>query len=107
MNRELTDQRMWADIGQSLRTQMTATDGNLGIPPAPERLPPMTMPEIPGVCPTPVNPIPNRQPTEGQRQKEEHVRKYGTFLTRELTGPGQDDRGRWWREQLTQESVVT
>ena len=36
MNRELMDQRMWADIGQRLRTQTTATDGNPGIPPAPE-----------------------------------------------------------------------
>ena len=67
----------------------------------------MTMSEIPGVCAAPANPLPTRQPTEDQRQRGEQVRRYGTFLTRELTGPGQDDRGRWWREKLTQESVVT
>ena len=105
MNRELMDQGLWADIAQSLGT--TVMEGNPGIPPATERLPPMTTPEIPGVGPTPVNPLPNRRPTEDQRQKDEQVRKYGTFLTRELTAPGQNDRGRWWREQLIQESVVT
>ena len=110
LNRETTDrnQRLLEDLQRNLKSQ-AATPGDNPRPPltrVAERVPPMTMPEIPGVRPALLNPL-RGPPTDDQRQREKTVRRYGTFLTRELRGPGQDAPGKWWRDLLTQERIVT
>ena len=64
-NRELTNKRLLEELNRNLQPQTTTQEGNPSLPPTQvgDRVPPMNMPEIPGVRPVPANPLPTQQPT--------------------------------------------